>query len=95
MGGNNLGSEVDNDLDFVNLLTDCSKFETLILYGNQFGGPPPHSIVNISTTVISIKIKRTVPPETGNLVNLKVFTIESNQFVGIGCRRWYFATTNF
>lgn len=95
MGGNNLGSEVDNDLDFVNLLTDCSKFETLILYGNQFGGPPPHSIVNISTTMISIKIKRTVPPETGNLVNLTVFTIESNQFVGICCRRWYFATTNF
>ena len=43
----------------------------------------PYSIVSISSTMISIKLGRnkiegTVPPQTGNLVNPKVFATKSN-----------------
>ncbi|KAL5817156.1 hypothetical protein ACOSQ3_025534 [Xanthoceras sorbifolium] len=87
LGTNNLGTGTTNDLEFVTSLTNCSKFETLALYENQFGGVLPQSIANLSTTMTGIaigfnQISGTIPPGMRNLVNLTRFTAEYNQLTG-------------
>ncbi|KDO38272.1 hypothetical protein CISIN_1g043388mg, partial [Citrus sinensis] len=85
---NNLGMGTANDLDFVTLLTNCSSLKALSLCDNQFGGELPHSIANLSSTMIQFRIggnqiSGTIPSGIRNLVNLIALTIEVNQLHGI------------
>ncbi|KAH9668949.1 putative receptor-like protein kinase [Citrus sinensis] len=84
---NNLGMGTANDLDFVTSLTNCSSLKSLSLYDNQFGGELPHSIANLSSTMIQFsiggnQISGTIPPGIRNLVNLVALTMDSNQLHG-------------
>ncbi|GAY66122.1 hypothetical protein CUMW_246240 [Citrus unshiu] len=84
---NNLGTGTATDLDFVTFLTNCSSLKALSLADNQFGGELPHSIANLSSTVINFGIGRnqisgTIPPGIRNLVNLIGFGAEENQLHG-------------
>ncbi|XP_006465002.1 putative receptor-like protein kinase At3g47110 isoform X2 [Citrus sinensis] len=84
---NNLGMGTSNDLDFVTFLTNCTSLKVLSLYDNQFKGELPHSIANLSSTMIHFRIGSnqiygTIPPEIRNLVNLIALTMEINQLHG-------------
>ncbi|GAY41428.1 putative receptor-like protein kinase [Citrus sinensis] len=87
LGINNLGSGGANDLDFVTILTNCSKLKVLAFEENRLGGVLPHSIANLSTTMTDIymgvnQISGTIPSGIGNLVNLNLLGIEFNQLTG-------------
>ncbi|KAL9459411.1 hypothetical protein AB3S75_002752 [Citrus x aurantiifolia] len=85
---NNLGGGTINDLDFVTLLTNCSKLEVLEIGSNRFGGVLPQSIANLSTTVTTIdmqhnQISGSIPFEMKNLVKLNALYLHYNQLNGI------------
>ncbi|KAK9230370.1 hypothetical protein WN944_023337 [Citrus x changshan-huyou] len=87
LGQNNLGTRTSTDLDFITLLTNCSKLERLGLHFNRFGGVLPHSIANLSTTMTLIamagnQISGAIPPEIRNLFNLNGLGLEYNQLTG-------------
>ncbi|KAH9717790.1 putative receptor-like protein kinase [Citrus sinensis] len=86
LGQNNLGSGSIGDLDFITLLTNCSKLETLGLNSNRFGGSLPRSIANLSTiTIIAMglnQISGTIPLEIRNLANIYALGLEYNQLTG-------------
>ncbi|KAK9190310.1 hypothetical protein WN943_018914 [Citrus x changshan-huyou] len=87
LGVNNLGSGTANELDFINLLTNCSKLERLYFNRNGFEGVLPHSIANLSSTIKQIamgsnRISSTIPHGIRNLVNLNWLTMESSQLIG-------------
>ncbi|KDO42815.1 hypothetical protein CISIN_1g039720mg [Citrus sinensis] len=87
LGRNNLGTRTSTDLDFITLLTNCSKLVKLGLVFNRFGGALPHSIANLSTTMTLIamagnQISGTIPPEIRNLFNLNGLGLEYNQLTG-------------
>ncbi|KAH9768963.1 putative receptor-like protein kinase [Citrus sinensis] len=87
MGINNLGTGTANELDFINLLTNCSKLERLYFNRNRFEGELPHSVANLSSTIKQIamgrnRISGTIPPEIRKLVSLNWLTIDRNQLTG-------------
>lgn len=87
LGVNNLGTGTANELDFINLLKNCSKLERLYFNRNRFEGVLPHSISNLSSTIKQIamgrnRISGTIPPEIRNLVNLNWLTMDRNQLTG-------------
>ncbi|KAH9717540.1 putative receptor-like protein kinase [Citrus sinensis] len=84
---NNLGIGAANDLGFVTFLTNCSSLKVLSLSDNQFGGELPHSIANLSSTMIVFliggnQISGTIPLGIRNLVNLIALAVEVNQLHG-------------
>ncbi|KAL9422390.1 hypothetical protein AB3S75_034626 [Citrus x aurantiifolia] len=87
LGINNLGTGAANELDFINLLTNCSKLERLYFNRNRFEGELPHSVANLSSTIKQIamgrnRISGTIPPEIRKLVSLNWLTIDRNQLTG-------------
>ncbi|KAH9696643.1 putative receptor-like protein kinase [Citrus sinensis] len=84
---NFLGNGAANDLDFVDLLTNCTKLQYLYLADNGFGGVLPHSIANLSTALIDFNLGKTqiygtIPPGIANLVNLNSLRMEANRLTG-------------
>ncbi|XP_008370076.2 probable LRR receptor-like serine/threonine-protein kinase At3g47570 [Malus domestica] len=84
---NRLGSGKPGDLTFLTFLANCTRLETLGLYGNRFGGELPGSIANLSTQLISLTlggnmIHGVIPEGIGYLVNLTVLVLEHNNFGG-------------
>ena len=85
---NNLGRGMYRNLNFLNSLTNISSLRALSLYGNNFGGMLPNSIVNLSTQMQRLyvggnKIFGSIPEEIGNLINLTVFSAGENYLTGV------------
>uniref|UniRef100_A0A7N0VA96 non-specific serine/threonine protein kinase n=1 Tax=Kalanchoe fedtschenkoi TaxID=63787 RepID=A0A7N0VA96_KALFE len=84
LGRNNLGSENENDLDF---LTNLTSLKLLSIYKNRFQGMIPYSIGNLSNKIEylvmgSNMISGHIPPGIGNLVSLVGLGIENNNLTG-------------
>lgn len=84
MSGLNLGSRKADELEFINILTNCSKLERLYLNRKIFERVLLHSIANLSLTIKQIamgsnQISKTIPPGIRNLINLNWLAMESNQ----------------
>ncbi|KAL8141186.1 hypothetical protein V2J09_007207 [Rumex salicifolius] len=81
-----LGGEV-RDMDFVDSLTNCSNLLYLYLGGNSFTGNFPHSILNLSTSLRTLRLNHNqlfggLPYGIGKFVNLNGFDLEQNLFTG-------------
>ncbi|KAF4379272.1 hypothetical protein F8388_013490 [Cannabis sativa] len=84
---NHLGKNLPNSLDFMGSLQNCSKMNILSLAGNNFGGPLPKSLANLSTEITYLylggnQISGSIPPTIKNLVNLIGLAMEDNLFEG-------------
>ncbi|KAL5710358.1 non-specific serine/threonine protein kinase [Ranunculus cassubicifolius] len=87
LGDNKLGYERDDDLNFINSLSNCTFLEYLSLNDNRLGGVLPESIGNLSTHLQSLVLGRTliggpIPRSIENLVGLVTLGLETNQFIG-------------
>ncbi|KAJ7953305.1 putative Receptor-kinase [Quillaja saponaria] len=88
VGRNLLGSNSSNDWDFLTSLANCSKLKVLDLNLNNFGGPLPNSIANLSAQLTQLyiggnQISGTIPSGLGNLINLIGLDLEYNHFTGM------------
>ncbi|CAK8540209.1 unnamed protein product [Lathyrus sativus] len=84
---NNIGDNSTNDLDFLKSLTNSSNLESLSLSSNNFGGSLENSIGNLSTVLSAFyigsnQIYGQIPIELGNLINLRVLSMENNSLEG-------------
>ncbi|KAI9115862.1 hypothetical protein K1719_012792 [Acacia pycnantha] len=84
---NNLGSDSDNDLDFISSLENCSKLEKLSLANNKFGGLLSNSVGNLSTKLTHLflgnnKMYGVVPGNLGKFTNLIILDLQFNKFSG-------------
>ncbi|XP_058181411.1 putative receptor-like protein kinase At3g47110 [Rhododendron vialii] len=89
LGKNNLGSGDSSDLRFIDSLTNCSKLQKLLFYGNGFGGVLPTTIANLSNQLIKLsgsvnQLVGTIPEGIFNLVNLAGLFLEDNLPCEIG-----------
>nr|XP_027082867.1 LRR receptor-like serine/threonine-protein kinase EFR [Coffea arabica] len=86
--GNNLTSDPTSmELSFITSLTKCKNLVFLGLGQNPLNGLLPASIGNLSATlqklyIYSSGIKGTIPSQTGNLTNLILLALQSNQLTG-------------
>nr|XP_043633392.1 putative receptor-like protein kinase At3g47110 [Erigeron canadensis] len=85
---NSLGNSEPDEMNFINSMFNCSKLEKLYLGFNLLTGVFPNSISNLSSHLITISfynnfIYGTLPFGIGNLVNLELVDIGSNQLTGI------------
>lgn len=85
---NFLGNGAANDLDFVDLLINCTKLQYLYLANNGFGGVLPHSIANLSTALIDFNLGKnqiygTIPHVIDELKNLQLMHLHANFLQGI------------
>ncbi|WJX19991.1 non-specific serine/threonine protein kinase [Trifolium repens] len=91
VGENNLGSNsssTGNDWDFIKSLVNCSYLDIIFVESNNFGGPLPKIIGNLSThlsqlAMASNLISGKIPTELGNLVNLIFLSIEDNLLIDV------------
>ncbi|XP_027083842.1 uncharacterized protein [Coffea arabica] len=85
---NNLTSDPTSmELSFISSLTKCKNLVYLDLGPNPLNGLLPASIGNLSATlqelyIYSSGIKGTIPSQTGNLTNLILLALQSNQLTG-------------
>ncbi|KAG5617716.1 hypothetical protein H5410_017540 [Solanum commersonii] len=87
VGSNHLGYGKNDDLDFVNSLTNCSSLQMLHFGDNQFVGTLPHSTVNLSSQLQRLlffgnRIGGGIPREISNLVNLNLLDMSNNNLTG-------------
>nr|AAU90330.1 Putative receptor kinase-like protein, identical [Solanum demissum] len=87
VGSNHLGYGKNDDLDFVNSLTNCSSLQMLHFGDNQFVGTLPHSTVNLSSQLQRLlffgnRIGGRMPREISNLVNLNLLDMSNNNLTG-------------
>ncbi|KAM7466663.1 hypothetical protein LguiB_014225 [Lonicera macranthoides] len=87
MHSNFLGNEEDDDMDFLNSLTNCSQLEELEASDNQLGGVFPNSLGNLSTRMRHFgvgmnQISGVIPSGVGCLFNLEILDMTQNQFKG-------------
>jgi len=88
LGGNNLGENLPNDLEFLKSLTNSSELQILSLGYNNFGGRLPNSLGNLSTKLSELylggnQISGDIPATCGNLIGLILLTMEQNLIHGI------------
>ncbi|XP_030473913.1 probable LRR receptor-like serine/threonine-protein kinase At3g47570 [Syzygium oleosum] len=87
INANNLGSRQSADLDFLCSLTNSTNLEVLGMESNEFGGPIPDCIGNLSITLYIFVLGRnqisgTLPSGIGNLINLEILGMEGNNISG-------------
>ncbi|KAF7836106.1 putative LRR receptor-like serine/threonine-protein kinase [Senna tora] len=80
---NNLGANSARDFEFLKSLANCSKLRILDMGFNNFGGPLPNSIGNLSTKLENLylgynRIFGNIPGSIGNLNNLIVLSMSNN-----------------
>ncbi|KAM6575425.1 hypothetical protein CsatA_023752 [Cannabis sativa] len=85
---NHLGKNLPNSFDFIASLRNCSQMKILSLAYNNFRGPLPKSLANLSTQITYLylggnQISGTIPPTLKNLVNLILLAMESNLLEGV------------
>ncbi|KAM7462655.1 hypothetical protein LguiA_030776 [Lonicera macranthoides] len=83
MHSNFLGNEEDDDMDFLNSLTNCSQLEELEASNNQVGGVFPNSLGNLSTSMRHFgvgmnQISGVIPSGVGSLFNLEILDMTQN-----------------
>ncbi|GKV21185.1 hypothetical protein SLEP1_g31184 [Rubroshorea leprosula] len=86
---NHLGSGEADEMNFITSLANCSKLEYLVLDVNQFQGRLPESIANLSSQLKIIlfgwnNLFGDIPSGLGNLVNLELLRLNTNQFTEVG-----------
>ncbi|KAG8378637.1 hypothetical protein BUALT_Bualt07G0006100 [Buddleja alternifolia] len=84
---NHLGNGQQDDLNFINSLTNCSNLDVLYFGENNFGGILPVSIANLSTKLTELhfaenSIYGNIPREISNLQNLHLLYMNSNYLNG-------------
>ncbi|XVF82851.1 hypothetical protein PTKIN_Ptkin16aG0083500 [Pterospermum kingtungense] len=87
IGNNLLGSDRENELNFLCSLTNATSLDTLVVSGNSFGGVLPECISNLSTTIEVFVIESNnivgrIPVGVGNLINLEWLSAGNNQLTG-------------
>ncbi|GFS29423.1 leucine-rich repeat protein kinase family protein [Actinidia rufa] len=86
-GGNPLGTEKANDLEFLTSLTNCTNLRWLVSYRSHFSGVLPNLIANLSTKLVGLRLDQnyisgSIPPGIGNLVNIELLALHENQLTG-------------
>nr|XP_028956226.1 putative receptor-like protein kinase At3g47110 [Malus domestica] len=84
---NNLGNNVEGELDFVSSLVNCTNLQILSISANNFGGVLTESISNLSTKLRGIyfdenQIHGNIPVRVGNLINLETLYFNDNLLTG-------------
>ncbi|CAO2830583.1 unnamed protein product [Amaranthus hypochondriacus] len=84
---NFLGTNEDDDLNFVRSFVNCSHLEELQCGKNNFGGILPNFLGNLSSKLTSLNFRNnhltgTIPSGLFNLVNLKVLALAGNRLTG-------------
>ncbi|KAK4734985.1 hypothetical protein R3W88_009246 [Solanum pinnatisectum] len=84
---NHLGYGKNDDLDFVNSLTNCSCLQMFHFGDNRFVGTLPHSTVNLSSQLQRLLffgniIGGSISREISNLVNLNLLDRSNNNLTG-------------
>ncbi|KAL0402897.1 UNVERIFIED_CONTAM: putative receptor-like protein kinase [Sesamum radiatum] len=87
IGRNLLGRGDSDPLDFINSLINCSKFEMLGIDNNQFSGPLPDKIANLSINVNRLLLGRNqlsgrIPAGITKFINLIALNVSWNSFDG-------------
>ncbi|XP_031286479.1 probable LRR receptor-like serine/threonine-protein kinase At3g47570 [Pistacia vera] len=88
LNNNNLGSREGDEMSFIDSLANCSNLRTFSIAENQFRGPLPHSIGNLSSTKLQRlfvggnKLYGTIPSGIGGLLNLTLLCMPFNNFSG-------------
>ncbi|EEF35543.1 serine-threonine protein kinase, plant-type, putative [Ricinus communis] len=80
-------NQLQDDLSFIESLTNCSSLTALDLQSNLFQGNVPNSIANLSKDLMAIalsdnQLKNTIPQGIENLLNLRFFQFASNNLTG-------------
>ncbi|KAL5569986.1 hypothetical protein UlMin_026561 [Ulmus minor] len=88
LGVNHLGNNSSYDWGFLTSLANCSKFEYLDLYSNNFGGVLPDSIGNLSSQLGYLNLVRNyihggIPSSLENLINLNGLGLSNNLLTGV------------
>ncbi|XP_059665742.1 probable LRR receptor-like serine/threonine-protein kinase At3g47570 [Cornus florida] len=81
------GSGKANDLSFISSLTNCTKLRLLLLGGNNFVGPLPSSIANLSNKleyflIEGNEISGNIPAGIANLQSIRALNMHRNQLEG-------------
>ncbi|XVF83980.1 hypothetical protein PTKIN_Ptkin16aG0538100 [Pterospermum kingtungense] len=87
IGGNLLGSDRSNDLNFLCSLTNATSLEYVGMDKNGFGGTLPECISNLSTTITIFSMETNnimgrIPAGFGNLINLERLLLKENRLSG-------------
>ncbi|KAK4436524.1 putative receptor-like protein kinase [Sesamum alatum] len=87
VGRNLLGRGDSDALDFINSLTNCSKFEMLGIDSNHFSGPLPDKIANLSINMNRLllggnQLSGRIPAGITKFINLIALNVSWNSFDG-------------
>ncbi|KAL0354868.1 UNVERIFIED_CONTAM: putative LRR receptor-like serine/threonine-protein kinase [Sesamum radiatum] len=80
-------ANIQDDINFISSLTNCTKLKNLEISNNFFTGLLPHTIANLSTHLSMLAmgsnmIHGTIPSGIGDLTTLSVLVLEYNLFGG-------------
>ncbi|CAL1373929.1 unnamed protein product [Linum trigynum] len=87
MADNNLGSNSTGDFAFLESLRNCSQLDGVGISINNFGGPLPEFLGNLSTTLTKLfigfnQVTGVIPAGLVNLFNLTDLEISYNYLIG-------------
>ncbi|KAK2983219.1 hypothetical protein RJ640_023339 [Escallonia rubra] len=87
LGDNSLGTGKYGDLSFLSSLANCSSLPILEQSINNFGGPLPNFVANLSSQLTSYKIAEnqvsgSIPLGIANLAGLTILAMDGNHLTG-------------
>jgi Leucine-rich repeat (LRR) protein len=85
---NELEADDREGWEFLTELANCSQLQILIIGANSFRGKLPSSVTNLSITLQNLglgdnMISGFIPPNIGNLIGLKILTMENTSISGV------------